>query len=62
MLGGMLVDVEDNGDMSIASMEKQHILRVLNETMWQRGTAADMLGIHRTTLANKIREYDLANA
>ena len=42
--------------------ERQHILRVLTETMWQRGMAADILGIHRTTLANKIREYDLANA
>jgi len=56
-------DGADGGeDMSIATMERQHILRVLTETMWQRGMAADILGIHRTTLANKIREYDLANA
>ena len=55
-------DTVDQSDMSIACMEKRHILRVLNETMWQRGAAATILGIHRTTLANKIREYGLANA
>jgi len=49
-------------DLSIAAMERRHILRVLRETMWQRSHAANILGIHRTTLANKIREYDLANA
>jgi len=49
-------------DLSIAAVERRHILRVLNETMWQRGMAAGLLGIHRTTLANKIREYGLANA
>ena len=53
---------EEDDDLSIAALEKRHILRVLNETMWQRGQAASLLGIHRTTLANKIREYGLANA
>jgi DNA-binding NtrC family response regulator len=46
-------------DLSLASVERRHILRVLNETLWQRGHAAHVLGIHRTTLANKIREYGL---
>jgi len=49
-------------DKTIAAVERRHILRVLNETLWQRGQAATILGIHRTTLANKIREYGLANA
>ena len=49
-------------DRSIAAVERAHILRVLHETMWQRSQAASILGIHRTTLANKIREYGLANA
>ena len=54
---------QGGGDaLSLADVEKQHILRVLTETMWQRGTAANILGIHRTTLANKIREYELADA
>jgi two-component system response regulator AtoC len=53
---------EGPDDRTIAAVERRHILRVLNETMWQRGQAADILGIHRTTLANKIREYGIANA
>jgi two-component system response regulator AtoC len=53
---------EDQDDKTIAAVERRHILRVLNETMWQRSHAASILGIHRTTLANKIREYGLANA
>ena len=53
---------ENSEDKTIASVERRHILRVLNETLWQRGQAATILGIHRTTLANKIREYGLANA
>jgi len=46
-------------DRSLASMEKQLISRVLNETRWQRSEAARILGIHRTTLASKIKEYGL---
>jgi len=53
---------EAGEDKTIAAVERRHILRVLNETLWQRGQAASILGIHRTTLANKIREYGLANA
>jgi DNA-binding NtrC family response regulator len=55
---------EDRGaahgvDLSLEDVEKRHIRRVLEATMWQRGRAADILGIHRTTLTNKIRQYDL---
>jgi two-component system response regulator AtoC len=46
-------------DRSLASMEKQLISRVLSETRWQRSEAAKILGIHRTTLAAKIKEYGL---
>ena len=46
-------------DRSLASMEKQLIGRVLDETRWQRSDAAKILGIHRTTLASKIKEYCL---
>ncbi|NQT52885.1 sigma-54-dependent Fis family transcriptional regulator [bacterium] len=53
--------VPREADLSLASVERSHIVHVLNATMWQRGRAADLLGIHRTTLANKIREYGLAD-
>ena len=46
-------------DRSLASMERELIRRVLSETRWQRTEAAQILGIHRTTLATKIKEYGL---
>ena len=46
-------------DLSVSSMERQLIKKVLEENFWQRTEAAKVLGIHRTTLANKIKEYGL---
>ena len=46
-------------DLSIAEMEKQLILKVLDNTSWKRSEAARILGINRTTLYNKIRDYEL---
>jgi len=59
---GQTGDQSGDDERTIAAVERRHILRVLNETLWQRTQAAGILGIHRTTLANKIREYGLANA
>ncbi len=50
----------DMADMSLAEMEKQLIRRVLEDTSWKRSEAARILGINRTTLYNKIRDYELA--
>ena len=44
---------------SLANIERQHIQKVLNETSWRRTEAAKILGINRTTLYNKIKEYGL---
>lgn len=44
---------------SVADMEKVLIGKVLKETSWRRTEAAKILGINRTTLYNKIREYGL---
>jgi len=49
----------DLGDLSISSMEKQLIRKVLDNTSWKRSDAARILGINRTTLYNKIRDYSL---
>jgi len=46
-------------DRRWAAVEKKLIERVLQEAYWQRSEAARVLGIHRTTLANKIKEYGL---
>jgi len=47
---------------SLASVEKQHIQKVLNETSWRRTEAAKILGINRTTLYNKIKEYGISQS
>jgi two-component system response regulator HydG len=44
---------------SLADVEADHIRRVLEHCGGQIGRAADVLGIHRNTLARKIREYAL---
>jgi DNA-binding NtrC family response regulator len=46
-------------DRSIAAMEKQLIRKVLDESLWRRSKAARILGINRTTLYNKIKEYGI---
>jgi two-component system response regulator AtoC len=48
------------GNLSIAEMEKRLIGKVLGHTFWRKTEAARILGINRTTLHNKIREYELA--
>ena len=47
-------------DLSIAEMERQLIHKVLETTSWKRSEAADILGINRTTLYNKIRDYAIS--
>jgi DNA-binding NtrC family response regulator len=44
---------------TLQDMEIRHISRVLSETRGQIGEAARILGVHRNTLARKIKEYDL---
>jgi two-component system, NtrC family, response regulator AtoC len=49
----------DMHDLSIVEMERQLIHKVLENTAWKRAEAARILGINRTTLYNKIRDYEL---
>jgi DNA-binding NtrC family response regulator len=44
---------------TIAEIEARHISRVLADTGGVIGTTASILGIHRNTLARKMREYGL---
>ncbi len=44
---------------SIAQMEKQLICKVLEQTSWCRSKAARLLGITRTTLYTKLRNYNI---
>ncbi|MBC7082647.1 MAG: hypothetical protein H5T95_04040 [Firmicutes bacterium] len=43
-------------------MEREHILRVLRQCLWNQSKAAWVLGVHRNTLRKKIKEYDLERA
>jgi two-component system response regulator AtoC len=44
---------------SLNSMEKEHILRVLDHTEGNYGEACKILGITRPTLRKKINDYGL---
>jgi DNA-binding NtrC family response regulator len=44
---------------SLDQITKNHIQRVLKSCDWNISKAADSLGIHRSTLHKKIREYDM---
>jgi transcriptional regulator with GAF, ATPase, and Fis domain len=46
--------------VSLAEMERAHILATLKSTGWNKSQAANLLGIERSTLDRKIRRYDLA--
>lgn len=51
---------KDSPDMlSIQSVEKQHIRRVLNYTKGNKTKAADLLGIGLSTLYRKLEEYNI---
>ncbi|MCK9282351.1 MAG: sigma-54 dependent transcriptional regulator [Melioribacteraceae bacterium] len=49
----------EEGDNSLSSMEKKYIQKILNECSWNISKAAQILGIDRATLYNKISKYDL---
>ena len=48
-----------DGTRSIAEVERMLIEKVLREKMWRRTDAANALGINRTTLYKKIKEYGI---
>jgi transcriptional regulator with PAS, ATPase and Fis domain len=50
---------ESSEDFSIESMEKRHILRILEDFGWNQTHAAKALGIDRVTLYHKIRRYGM---
>jgi len=46
-------------DLSIETIERRHIVRVLEDFAWNQTQAAKALGIDRVTLYHKIRRYNL---
>lgn len=49
----------NGSSLSLADMEKQHIIRVLQQTKGNKTKAAELLRIGLTTLYNKIKEYNI---
>ncbi|MFQ3549689.1 MAG: helix-turn-helix domain-containing protein, partial [Armatimonadota bacterium] len=45
--------------LSLRDIEKFHIERVLKSKNWNQSATAQLLGIDRKTLRNKIREFKL---
>ncbi|MEJ2185600.1 MAG: sigma-54 dependent transcriptional regulator [Gemmatimonadota bacterium] len=57
-LGGR-VRSPGNAPDSLADVEKMHIAAILDRTGWNITRAAELLGVDRTTVYNKIKKYDL---
>ena len=57
---GMTQSRTESPIIPLSEVEKQAILRALDFTKGDRGIAASLLGIGRTTLYRKLKEYDLA--
>src|SRR5205085_12673861 len=45
--------------LSLEDVEKEHILRTLEYTEWNKSQAAGILNIERSTLDRKIKAYEL---
>ena len=45
--------------MTLAEVERRHILATLRQTGWNKSRTARTLGIERSTLDRKIRRYGL---
>jgi Nif-specific regulatory protein len=48
--------------VSLAEMERRHILATLKATGWNKSQTASLLGIERSTLDRKIQRYELSEA
>ncbi|MGD8374901.1 MAG: sigma-54 dependent transcriptional regulator [Acidobacteriota bacterium] len=49
----------EQGARSLAAVERRHIIEVLDSTDWNISQAARVLEVDRSTLYNKLRDYDL---
>lgn len=51
--------MQDQGAVSLEDMEREHIMRVLEESGGNQTRASQILGIDRKTLYNKLRKYGI---
>ncbi|MBI1900533.1 MAG: sigma 54-interacting transcriptional regulator [Planctomycetia bacterium] len=57
--GKLVASGNEFSPMSLADLERQHILATLVATGWNKSQTAALLGIERSTLDRKIRRYDI---
>ena len=48
-------------EMVINTVEKPHLLYIMNKTEGNQSKAAKMLGLNRNTLRKKLKQYNLDN-
>jgi DNA-binding NtrC family response regulator len=58
-IGGIDSEEEAKDHFSLDEVEKEHILKVLNQTGWNVSKTSELLGINRSTLYSKIKRYGL---
>jgi DNA-binding NtrC family response regulator len=53
------IDETDPSSLSLEDLEKRHLVRVLEQTGWQKRKASSILGINTSTLYRKLQRYGL---
>ena len=53
---------KNTNHQTLDELEKEHIVRTLNDMNWQRKNVAKILGINRTTLYRKMKKYKISRA
>jgi len=54
--------ISEKGEVKLRDVERNHIIQVLESTNWRlggAGGAAELLGLKRTTLHEKIKNYGI---
>ncbi|MCZ6766414.1 MAG: sigma-54 dependent transcriptional regulator [bacterium] len=53
--------ITDRANVTLEELEKEYLLKVLEDTNWQKKRASSILGINASTLYRKIQRYGLEN-
>ena len=51
---------QENRDISLDRLEREHILGTLERTNWNKSMASQILGIERSTLDRKLKRYKVS--
>ncbi len=51
--------ITERAQVTLEELEKEYLLKVLEDTNWQKKRASSILGINASTLYRKIQRYGL---